>query len=47
MSTRPAGSPPGAGVPGGDRPARGCDLDHTIPWDQHGRTCECNLVSPR
>ena len=26
------------------RPARGCDLDHVIPWDQGGPTCSCNLV---
>jgi hypothetical protein len=26
------------------RPARQCDLDHTIPHDQGGRTCECNLA---
>ena len=31
--------------PGCRRPARGCDLDHTIPWDQHGRTCECNMAA--
>ena len=30
--------------PGCRRPARACDLDHTIPWDQDGRTCECNLA---
>jgi hypothetical protein len=29
--------------PGCRRPARRCDLDHTIPWKQGGRTCECNL----
>jgi HNH endonuclease len=26
------------------RPATRCDLDHTIPYDQGGRTCECNLA---
>lgn len=26
------------------RPARGCDLDHVIPYDQGGPTCSCNLV---
>jgi len=26
------------------RPAEECDLDHTIPYDQGGRTCECNLA---
>jgi hypothetical protein len=26
------------------RPAELCDLDHTIPWDQEGSTCECNLA---
>jgi hypothetical protein len=29
--------------PGCRRPAVGCDLDHTVPYDQGGRTCECNL----
>jgi hypothetical protein len=31
------------GFPGCRRPARRCDLDHTRPYDQGGRTCECNL----
>lgn len=31
-------------APGCRRPARGCDLDHTVPWDQGGRTCECNCA---
>jgi hypothetical protein len=26
------------------RPAGRCDLDHTIPYDQGGLTCECNLA---
>jgi Domain of unknown function (DUF222) len=26
------------------RPAARCDLDHTIPHDQGGRTCECDLA---
>jgi hypothetical protein len=30
--------------PGCRRPARRCDLDHTIPYDNGGRTCECNLA---
>ena len=30
--------------PGCRRPARQCDLDHTIPYDRGGRTCECNLA---
>ena len=30
--------------PGCQRAARRCDLDHTIPYDQGGRTCECNLA---
>jgi hypothetical protein len=30
--------------PGCRRPAVRCDLDHTIPYDQGGRTCECNLA---
>ena len=25
------------------RPATHCDQDHTIPYDQGGRTCECDL----
>lgn len=29
--------------PGCCRPARRCDLDHTTPFDQGGRTCQCNL----
>jgi Domain of unknown function (DUF222) len=31
-------------APGCCRPAVHCDLDHTIPWDQGGLTCECNLA---
>ena len=30
--------------PGCRRPARACDDDHTVPYDQGGRTCECNLA---
>ncbi len=30
--------------PGCRRPAARCDLDHTIPHDQGGKTCECNLA---
>jgi hypothetical protein len=26
-----------------DRPAPGCDLDHTTPWHQGGPTCPCNM----
>jgi hypothetical protein len=29
--------------PGCRRSARRCDLDHTVPFDHGGRTCECNL----
>jgi hypothetical protein len=29
--------------PGCRRPARKCDDDHTLPFDQGGRSCECNL----
>ena len=29
------------------RPAVPCDLDHTTPYDQAGRTCECNLAPAR
>jgi hypothetical protein len=32
------------GFPGCRRPARVCDDDHTVPYDQGGRTCECNLA---
>jgi hypothetical protein len=28
--------------PGCRRPAQDCDIDHTIPYQQGGRTCECN-----
>ncbi len=31
--------------PGCRRPARHCDLDHTVPYDQGGLTCECNLAT--
>ena len=31
-------------APGCMRPAARCDLDHTTPYDQGGRTCECNLA---
>jgi hypothetical protein len=30
--------------PGCRRPAVRCDLDHTIPYDDGGLTCECNLA---
>ena len=30
--------------PGCGRAARRCDLDHTIAFEQGGRTCECNLA---
>ena len=30
--------------PGCRRPAKQCDLDHTVPYDQGGRTCLCNLA---
>jgi hypothetical protein len=30
--------------PGCGRPATGCDLDHTIPHDKGGLTCECNMA---
>jgi hypothetical protein len=30
--------------PGCRRPAARCDLDHTVPWDQGGLTCECDLA---
>ena len=31
-------------APGCGRPAARCDLDHTIAFDQGGRTCECDLA---
>jgi hypothetical protein len=31
--------------PGCRRPAARCDDDHTIPYDQGGRTCECNCAA--
>jgi Domain of unknown function (DUF222) len=31
-------------APGCGRPAARCDLDHTVPWDQGGMTCECDLA---
>jgi len=31
-------------APGCRRPAVRCDLDHTVPWDQGGLTCECGLA---
>jgi hypothetical protein len=33
---------PTCAEPGCTRPAGRCDMDHTIPYDQGGRTCECN-----
>jgi hypothetical protein len=30
--------------PGCRRPARRCDVDHTVPYDAGGATCECNLA---
>jgi len=33
-------------APGCGRRAASCDLDHTDPHHQGGRTCECNLVPP-
>jgi hypothetical protein len=34
---------PRCGYPGCRRPATRCDDDHTIPYHQGGKTCECNL----
>ena len=31
-------------APGCRRPAARCDLDHTVPWDHGGITCECDLA---
>jgi hypothetical protein len=33
-------------APGCRRAAQRCDLDHTIPYDQGGPTCPCNLAPP-
>ncbi|MBO0819119.1 MAG: DUF222 domain-containing protein, partial [Actinobacteria bacterium] len=30
--------------PGCRRPAAQCDKDHTVPYDQGGKTCRCNLA---
>jgi hypothetical protein len=35
---------PACSAPGCRRPAAQCDLDHTVPYDQGGRTCECDLA---
>jgi hypothetical protein len=35
---------PACSFPGCRRPAIRCDDDHTLPYDQGGRTCECNLA---
>ncbi len=35
---------PTCAAPGCRKPAARCDLDHTIPYDRGGRTCECNLA---
>jgi hypothetical protein len=31
-------------APGCSRPAARCDLDHTVPYERGGRTCECGLA---
>jgi hypothetical protein len=35
---------PTCSAPGCRQSANRCDLDHTVPYDQDGRTCECNLA---
>jgi hypothetical protein len=35
---------PACSFPTCRRPAARCDQDHTLPYDQGGRTCECNLA---
>jgi hypothetical protein len=35
------------GFPGCRRPARRCDLDHSVPYEDGGATCQCNLSLPR
>jgi hypothetical protein len=37
---------PACTAPGCRRPATRSDLDHITPYDQGGRTCECNLHTP-
>jgi hypothetical protein len=34
-------------APGCTNPAARCDLDHTVPWDKGGISCECNLAPTR
>lgn len=34
-------------APGCTKPAAHCDQDHTIPWDDGGMSCECNLAGLR
>ena len=41
----PADPAPDGRAPEADsRPGARCDLDHTVPWDQGGITCECDLA---
>ena len=35
---------PTCSAPGCRQPANRCDLDHTVPYNQDGRTCQCNLA---
>ncbi|HEY2281566.1 MAG TPA: DUF222 domain-containing protein [Streptosporangiaceae bacterium] len=35
---------PTCSAPGCRQSATRCDLDHTVPYDQGGRTCECDLA---
>ncbi|HLI37238.1 MAG TPA: HNH endonuclease signature motif containing protein [Streptosporangiaceae bacterium] len=35
---------PRCGFPGCRRPASTCEKDHTVPYAQGGRSCECNLA---
>ncbi len=35
---------PACSAPGCRQPAARCDLDHTTPYDEGGRTCPCNLA---
>src|SRR5262249_52564268 len=35
---------PTCSAPGCRRPARRCDIDHTVPYDLGGRACECNCA---
>ena len=37
---------PACTAPGCGRPAQRSDIDHVIPYDHGGKTCECNCHAP-